>query len=104
MMGCIISPVLFVLIMKMVLRSAEVNTNEITGPSMQALMEDVTLVAESKSLMKQLATNLQDIFKWAVMKIKPSKCCSLSIIKGNRREINLSVDRNEIPTVREQKR
>ena len=38
MMRCVISPLLFVLIMEMILCSAEVNTNEITGPSMKAFM------------------------------------------------------------------
>ena len=43
MIGCVISPLLFVLVMKMILRSADVNTNQITGPSMKAFMDDVTL-------------------------------------------------------------
>ena len=73
MMGCVISPLLFILVMEMILRSAEVNTNQITGPSMKAFMDDVTLIAESGSHMKQLVTRLQELFKWA-MKIKPSKC------------------------------
>ena len=37
MMGCVISPLLFVLVMEMILRSADVNTNQITIPSMKAL-------------------------------------------------------------------
>ena len=49
MMGCVISPLLFVLVRKMILRSAEVNTNQITGPSTKAIMDDVTLIAESRS-------------------------------------------------------
>ena len=36
MMGCVISPLLFVLVMEMILRSSDVNTNQITGPSMKA--------------------------------------------------------------------
>ena len=67
---------LFVLIMGMIVRSTEINTNEITGPSMKAFIDYVTLVAESRSHLEQLVTLLQDLFKWAVMKIKPSKCCS----------------------------
>ena len=97
MLGCGIHPLLFILIM--ILHSAEVNTNEITGSSMKAFMDDVTLVAESRSQMEQLVTCLQDLFKWAAMKIKPSKCHNLSIIKGNCREINFSIDGNEITTI-----
>ena len=44
---------------------------------------------------------IQELFKWAVMKIKPSKCCSLSIIKGNCRDIKFFVDGNEFPTILE---
>ena len=82
-MGCVISPQLFVLVMEMILHSAEVNTNEINGLSMRAFMDDVTLLGESRSHIEQLVTRLQELFTWAAMKIKSSKCRSLSIIKGN---------------------
>ena len=59
MMRCVISPLLFVLVKDMILRSADVNTNQITGPSMKAFMDDVTLIAESRSHMEQLVTRLQ---------------------------------------------
>ena len=101
MKGCVISPLLFVLVIEMILRSAEVNTNKITGPSMKAFMDDVTLVAESRSHLEQLVTCLQELFKCDAMEIKPSKCFNLSIIKGNYREINFSIDESEIPTIRE---
>ena len=100
-MGCVISPLLFVLVMEMILRRADVNTNQITGPSMKAFMDDVTLIAESRSHKEQLVTRLQELFKWAAMKIKPSKCRSLSLLKGNCKEIKFSVSGNEIPTIRE---
>ena len=96
MMGCVVFPLLFVLVTEMILRSAEVNTNEITGPSMKAFRDDVTPVAKSRS-------HLQVLFKWTAMKIKPSKCSSLPIIKGNCREIKFSVGRNKIPTICEKR-
>ena len=93
MMGCVISPLLFVLVMEMILRSADVNTNQITGPSMKAFMDDVTLIAESRSHMEQLLICLQELFKWTAMKIKLSKCRSLSLLKGNWKKLNfLSVE------------
>ena len=101
MMGCVISPLLFVLVMEMILHSADVNTNQITGLSMKAFMDDVTLITESRSHMEQLVTHLQELFKWAAMKIKPSKCWSLSLLKGNCKEIKFSVSGNEIPMIRE---
>ena len=101
MMGCVISPLLFVLVMKMILCSADINTNQTTGPSMKAFMDDVTLIAESRLHMEQLVTRLQELFKWAAMKIKPSKYQSLSLLKGNCKEIKFSVSGNEIPTISE---
>ena len=97
MMGCVISPLLFILVMEMILRSADVNTNQITGPSMKAFMDDVTLIAESRSHMEKLVICLQELFKWAAMKIKPSNCWSLLLLKRNCKEIKFSVSRNEIP-------
>ena len=96
MMGCVISPLLFVLVMEMLLCIAKFNNNEITGQSVKAFMDDITLVAESRSHMEQLVTLLQELFKWAAMKIKPSKCSCLLIIKGNCKEIKFSVAGNEI--------
>ena len=68
---------------------------------MKAFMDDVTLIAESRSHMEKLVTRLKKLFKWAAMKIKPSKCRSLSLLKGNCKEIKFSVSRNKIPTIRE---
>ena len=99
MMGCVISPLFFVLVMEMILRSADVNTNQITGPSTKAIMDDVTLITKSRSHMEQPVTRLQELFKWAAMKIKPLKCWSLSLLKGNCKEIKFSVNGNEIPTI-----
>ena len=58
MMGCVFSPLLFVLVMEMIFPSANVNTNQITDPSMKAFMDDVTLIAESRSHMEQLVNRL----------------------------------------------
>ena len=59
-------------------------------------MDDVTLIAESRSHMEQLVTRLQELFKWAAMKTKPSKCRNLSLLKEK-----FSVNRYEIPTILE---
>ena len=60
MMGCVISLLLFVL---MILDSAKVNSNKITRPSTKAFMDDVTLIAESRSRIELLVTRLQAFFK-----------------------------------------
>ena len=50
-------------VMEMILRSADVNTDQINGPSIKAFMDDVILIAESKSQIEQLVTRLQELFK-----------------------------------------
>ena len=87
MVGCDISPLFFLLLIEIVLSSAKANTNEITGQSMNALMDDAILVEQSRSYKEKLVTRRQKLFKCAVMKIKPSTSHSLSMIKGNSREI-----------------
>ena len=58
MIGCVISPLLFVLVMEMILSSAEVIINEINGSSMKAIMDYVILVDKPRSHLEQLVTRL----------------------------------------------
>ena len=101
MMGCGISPLIFVLVMEMLLRSTKDTISKKTVPSMKTFMDDMTVISESKSHMENLLKCLQELFKWAVMKVKPSKSRSLSIIKGKCQEIKLAINNNVIPTIRE---
>ena len=52
MMGCVISPLIIVLVMEMLLHGAKDTTSKKTVPSMKAFKDDVTLISESKSHMK----------------------------------------------------
>ena len=87
--------------MEMLLRSAEDIANKNIDPSMKAFMDDVTLATKLKSLMEQLLDRLQELFKWAALKIKPSKCRSLAIIKSIYKDVKFAVDGNAIPTILE---
>ena len=100
-MECVISPLIFVLVLEMLLPSTEDTTSKKTVPSKKAFMDDVTAISESKSYMEKLQKHIQELFKWAVMKIKPSKSHSLSIIKGRCQEIKFAIDDNVILTIRE---
>ena len=100
MMGCVISPLIFVLVMEMLLHSTKDTTNKKTVPSMKAFMDDVMVISESKSHMEKQLKHLQELFKWAVMKVKPSKSRSLSIIKGKCQEIKFAINNNVITTIR----
>ena len=101
MVDCVISPLIFVLVIEMLLSSTKDATSKKTVPSMKAFMDDVTVISESKSHMEKLLKRQQGLFKWAVMKIKSSKSCSLSIIKGKCQEIKFAINNNVIPTIRE---
>ena len=101
MMGCVISTLIFVLVMEMLLHSTKDTTSKKTVPSMKAFMDDVTVISESKSHMEKLLKRRQELFKWAVMKVKPSKSRSLFIIKGKCQEIKFAINNNVIPTIHE---
>ena len=103
MMGYVISPLIFVLVMEMLLRSTKDTTSKKTVPSLKAFMDYVTVISESKSHMEKLLKRLQELFKWAVMKIKPSKSRCLSIIKGKCQEIKFTIDNYVIPSIREKR-
>ena len=100
-MGCVISPLIFVLLMEMLLHSTKDTTSTKNVPSIKAFMDYMTVISELKSLMKKLLKRLQELFKWAVMTIKLSKSRFLSIIKGKSQEIKFAIDDNVIPTIRE---
>ena len=53
MMGCVISPLIFVLAIEMLLRRTEDTTSKKTLPSMKTFIGDVTLISESKSHIKK---------------------------------------------------
>ena len=104
MMGCVISPLISVLVMEMLLRSTKDTTCKKTVPSMKAFMDDVIVISESKSHMEKLLKCLQELFEWTVMKVKPSKSRILSTIKGKCQEIRLAINNNVIPTIHKKRK
>ena len=45
MMACVISPLIFVLVMEMLLHSTKDTTSKKTVPSMKAFMDDMTVIS-----------------------------------------------------------
>lgn len=107
MMGCVISPLLFVLAMELILRSAAnttmgVTTNkQIILPPSRAFMDDITIIVPSKTAAKCLLDRYFDLLTTVKMRIKPKKSRSLSIIKGSVRQIHFNVGEDIVPTVKE---
>ena len=107
MMGCVISPLLFVLAMELILRGAAntskgVMKNEhLTLPPSRDFMDDITMLVPSQISADGLLQRYYDLFTWARMKAKPKKSRSLSLVGRSVREIHFKIGGDKIPTVRE---
>ena len=108
MMGCVISPLLFVMCMELILRGTEetVKGEETSSgcvlPPSRAFMDDVTTLIQSKEGTQQLLDRFYNLFTWTRMKAKPKKSRSISLIRGKVQDIHFSIGGDIIPTVREQ--
>ena len=108
MMGCVVSPLLFVMCMELILRSTtDTPSGEETRsggalPPSRAFMDDVTTLVQSKAGTQELLDRFHDFFTWARMKAKPKKSRSISLVRGTICDIHFSIGGNIIPTVREQ--
>ena len=79
MMGCVVSPLLFVLAMELILRGAA-NTSEgvmkndhLTIPPSRAFMDDITILVPSLISAECLPQRYYHLFTSARMKAKPKK-------------------------------
>ena len=108
MMGCVVSPLLFVMCMELILRGTtdtasgeETRSGGVLPPS-RAFMDDVTTLVQSKAGTQELLDRFHDLFTWARMKAKPKKSRSISLVRGTICDIHFSIGGNIIPAVREQ--
>ena len=107
MMGCMISPLLFVLAMELILRSAAntskgVMKNEhLALPPSRAFMDDISILVPSQITAHGLLQRYYDLFTWARMKAKPRKSRSLWLVGGSVREIHFKIGGDKIPAVSE---
>ena len=105
MMGCVVSPVLFVMCMELFLRGTtnttsckETRSGGALPPS-RAFMDDVTTLVQSKVGTQELLDRFNDLFTWAWIKVKPKKSRSISLVCGTICDIHFSIGGNIIPTV-----
>ena len=108
MMGCVVSPLRFVMCMELILRgttdtaSSEETRSGGALPPSRAFMDDVTTLVQSKAGTQELLDRFHDLFTWAQIKAKPKKSRSISLVRGTICDIHFSIGGNIIPTVREQ--
>ena len=93
MMGCVISPLLFIMCMEMILQGArdtangETLDNGYTLPPIKAFMDDVTTLVQSEEGTRRLLEKLHELFTRCRMKAKPKKSRSLSIVHRKTKEL-----------------
>ena len=100
--GCTISVIWFVLVMEMILRSAECSEElvKIRSPK-KAFMDDVTLLTENQEMMKKVLKRLDDLITWSRMRFKAKKSRSLTFVKGRQRQVKFVIAGERMPTVKE---
>ncbi len=108
-MGCSISPILFVAAFEIILIGARQMARGLRSPSegrlpaLRGYMDDVTIILQTAPCTAWLLKRLDELIKWARMKIKPSKSRSLSIRKGVRDDRTVFTAGGEkLPLLKEQ--
>ena len=82
-MGCLVSPILFVLAMQLLLKATENNADiaEFSGgfqmPPVKAFMDDTTILSSKESTTRKILTLMDKQVIWCRMKFKPKKSRSL---------------------------
>ncbi|XP_012941474.1 uncharacterized protein LOC106012602 [Aplysia californica] len=101
--GCSVSVIWFILVMEMLLRSAECWEEEakVRSPK-KAFMDDVTLLTRDGDRMQSVLNRLDKLITWARMKFKAKKSRSLTIHKGKQKQLKFTIAGEQMPTVKEQ--
>ena len=107
-MGCTISPILFVMAMEVILKAAEGSAGlaNLGGgcymPPLKAFMEDTTLICSNEAERRQMLECLDGLMSWCRMNFKRKKSRSLSVRKGKKDAATTFIVVNkQIPTVSE---
>ena len=100
--GCTISVIWFVLVMEMLLRSADCSEEmvKVRSPK-KAFMGDVTLLTENQEMMEKVLKRLDDLITWSRMRFKAKKSRSLTFVKGRQRQVKFWIAGERMPTVKE---
>ena len=101
--GCTILVIWFVLVMEMLLRSADSTEDEakVRSPK-KAFMDDVTLLTAEVDSMQRVLTRLDELITWSRLNFKAKKSRSLTIHKGKQTQQRFVIAREKMPTVKEE--
>ena len=100
--GCTISVIWFVLVMEMILRSADCSEElaKVRSPK-KAFMDDVTLLTQDQKTMQAVLSRLDELITWSRMRFKAKKSRSLTFVKGRQKQVKFRIAGEVIPTVKE---
>ncbi|GFO23892.1 reverse transcriptase [Plakobranchus ocellatus] len=105
-MGCTISPVLFVVAIKVILKAAQGSASPAnlgggcSMPPLKAFIDDTTVICSKEDETRRMLTRLDVLMSWCRVEFKPNKSRSLSIRKGKVEEATtFTVAEQQIPTV-----
>ena len=100
--GCTISVIWFVLVMEMILRSAECSEEiaKVRSPK-KAFMDDVTLLTKDQKTMQKVLSRLDELISWSRMRFKAKKSRSLTFCKGRQKQVKFKIAGEYMPTVKE---
>ena len=101
MMGCVISPLLFILAMELILRGAANTSKRVKKKLTSDSSFFQSFFGPSQISADGLLQRYYDLFTWARMKAKPKKSRSLLLVGGSVREIHFKIGGDKISTVRE---
>ena len=108
MMGCTISPLLFVMAMELVLKGASGYSEgmkigrHLVLPPLRAFMDDITVIVETRREAKTLLARLDELFQQCRLRTKAKKSRSLSIMRGQVKELRFEIGGELITTIQEQ--
>lgn len=107
MAACIISPLAFTMAMEIIIRASKwvvggerLQCNQ-RLPPIRAYMDVLTPLTTTVPCTKRLLEKLHQNITWARMKLKPSKCRTISIVKGQVTDQRFYVGGTPVPTVSE---
>ncbi|KAL1279297.1 hypothetical protein QQF64_025970 [Cirrhinus molitorella] len=107
MAGCTVSPLAFTMAMEIIIRASKwvvggerLQCNQ-RLPPIRAYMDDLTTLTTTVPCTRRLLEKLHQNITWARMKLKPSKCRSISIIKGQVTDQRFYIGGIPVPTVLE---
>ncbi|XP_039679282.1 uncharacterized protein LOC120573558 [Perca fluviatilis] len=107
MAGCTISPLVFTMAMELIIQASrwvvggERLKSGLRLPPIRVYMDDMTTITTTNACTKRLLYKLQGNIRWARMEIKPSKSCSISIVKGQSANERFHINDKPIPTTLE---